>query len=79
VDVLRPQSAAAPVVDPQEEERVKRAQFANNVLQVFGEIGHGRLWCTCGYLIWTCGLHKECEGPRGMIETDHALCKKKTK
>jgi hypothetical protein len=46
-------------------------------LTVFADIGHGRLWCSCGYLIWSCGLHKECEGPRGMIETDHKICKKK--
>jgi len=49
------------------------------VLSVFGDLGHGRLWCTCGYLIWTCGLHKDCDGPRAMIETDHKLCTKKKK
>ena len=49
----------------------------NEVLAWYARIGHGRLWCTCGYLIWGCKAHKECEGPRWMIETDHSLCKKK--
>ena len=49
----------------------------NRVLEWFGQIGHDRLWCTCGYLIWSCKAHKDCEGPRWMIETDHSLCKKK--
>jgi predicted metal-binding transcription factor (methanogenesis marker protein 9) len=53
--------------------------FLETVLTVFADIGHGRLWCTCGYLIWTCKAHKDCPMPMGMIETDHTLCKKKTK
>jgi hypothetical protein len=32
----------------------------DRVLIAFGAAGHGRLYCTCGYL---------------MIETDHSLCK----
>ena len=51
----------------------------DRVLDLYGQIGHGRLWCSCGYLIWSCGLHKECSGPLWIIDTDHSLCKKKRK
>ena len=60
-----------------EPERVDDISLLDRALTCFGQIGHGRLWCTCGYLIWGCKAHKECDGPQAMIETDHALCKKK--
>lgn len=72
-DAKSPEAQAVAVETPED----KRARFVDSVLAVFGDIGHGRLWCTCGYLIWSCGLHKECDGPRALIETDHKLCKKK--
>ena len=48
-------------------------------LITLGEAGHGRLYCTCGYLIWSCPCKVGCNFIPRMIETDHALCKKKPK
>jgi hypothetical protein len=49
----------------------------DRVLEAFGAAGHGRLYCTCGYLIWSCPCTKNCNFIPRMIETDHSLCKKK--
>jgi hypothetical protein len=51
----------------------------DRVLIAFGAIGHGRLFCTCGYLIWSCPCTKDCNFIPRMIETDHMLCEEARK
>jgi len=51
----------------------------NRALEWFSCVGHGRLWCSCGYLIWSCGKHKECPGDTLLIVTDHSRCNKQIK
>ena len=48
----------------------------DRVLIALGEAGHGKLYCTCGYLIWSCPCKTGCKFQPRMVETDHQLCKK---
>lgn len=58
---------------PEEQE----ASLLDHTLISLGAAGHGKLYCTCGYLIWSCPCKKGCNFQPRMIETDHKLCKKK--
>lgn len=45
----------------------------DQALMALGRAGHGKLYCTCGYLIWSCPCMKDCHFQPQMIETDHTL------
>jgi hypothetical protein len=61
------------------EQPAQEPSLLDRTLLALGRAGHGKLYCTCGYLMWSCPCTKDCNYQPQMIETDHTLCKKKGK
>jgi hypothetical protein len=62
------------VLKKQKAMEVSPADLLDAALEALSQLGHGQLWCVCGYVIWTCNCKKKLCQPKRMIITDHSRC-----